>query len=156
MGSWIYPSVGLDDSRTGKAVVRNAPVSIKDLYNISKAIRGMRVNEAREFLQRVLEHKEAMPYWKYSHGASHKSNISPRWKVKSGRYPEKAIKYVLKAIDNAEANAQGKGLDEDRLTVVHIAAHKGIVIKRFMPRAFGRATKKFNRTSHIEVIIGEV
>jgi len=40
--------------------------------------------------------------------------------------------------------------------VVHIAAHKGIVIKRFMPRAFGRATKKFNRTSHIEVIIGEV
>ncbi len=79
-----------------------------------------------------------------------------KWKVKSGRYPEKAINYVLKALDNALANAQGKGLDEDNLKIIHIAAHKGIIIKRFLPRAFGRATKKYNRTSHIEVIVGEV
>ncbi|BCS92078.1 50S ribosomal protein L22 [Metallosphaera sp. J1] len=156
MASWNYPILSLDDSRTGKAVVRNAPVSIKDLYNVCKAIRGMNVKEAQAFLQRVIEEKEALPYWRYSHGASHKSNISKKWKVKSGRYPKKAIKYVIKALENAMANAQGKGLDEDKLKIVHIAAHKGIIIKRFLPRAFGRATKKYNRTSHIEVIVGEV
>ncbi|QKQ99925.1 50S ribosomal protein L22 [Metallosphaera tengchongensis] len=156
MGSWTYPDVGLDESRIGKAVVRNAPVSIKDLYNVSRSIRGMNVNEAKEFLQRVLDKKEAMPYWRYNHGASHKSNISKKWNVKSGRYPIKAIKYVLRALENARANAQGKGLDEDKLKVIHIASHKGIIIKRYLPRAFGRATKKYNRTSHIEVIVGEV
>ncbi|MEM1859811.1 MAG: 50S ribosomal protein L22, partial [Metallosphaera sp.] len=141
MAAWNYPILSLDDSRVGKAVIRNAPVSIKDLYNVCKAIRGMNVKEAQAFLQRVMEEKEALPYWRYDHGASHKSNISRKWKVKSGRYPKKAIKYVNKALENALANAQGKGLDEDKLKVVHIAAHKGIIIKRFMTRAFGRATK---------------
>ncbi|MEL9969714.1 MAG: 50S ribosomal protein L22 [Metallosphaera sp.] len=156
MGSWIYPNIPLDDNRVGKAVIKNAQVSIKDLYNVCKAIRGMNVKEAQEFLQRVQERKESLPYWRYSHGAAHKSNISKKWKVKSGRYPDKAVRYVLKALGNAMANAQGKGLDEDKLKIVHIAAHKGLLIKRFLPRAFGRATKKYNRTSHIEVIVGEV
>ncbi|MEM4933541.1 MAG: uL22 family ribosomal protein, partial [Desulfurococcaceae archaeon] len=32
----------------------------------------------------------------------------------------------------------------------------GITIKRYMPRAFGRATPKYRRTSHVEVIVKEV
>ncbi|MEM1622503.1 MAG: uL22 family ribosomal protein, partial [Metallosphaera sp.] len=58
MAAWNYPILSLDDSRVGKAVIRNAPVSIKDLYNVCKAIRGMNVKEAQAFLQRVMEEKE--------------------------------------------------------------------------------------------------
>lgn len=156
MGNWVYPDLGLDETRISKAVIRDAPVSIKDLYNVCKAIRGMKLNNARDFLNRVLEGKEALPFWRYNRGASHKANISNKWGIKMGRYPVKAIKYVLRALDNAEANAISKGLDTDRLKIVHIAAHKGIILKRYMPRAFGRSTRKYRRTSNIEVILMEV
>jgi large subunit ribosomal protein L22 len=156
MASWTYPQLSIDDTKLGKAVVKDAPVSIRDLYNVCKAIRGMKVKEARDFLDRVLKHQEALPFWRYSHGSSHRSNISSKWGIKNGRYPVKAIKYVLKALDNAEANAVSKGLDPDSLKIIHIAAHKSFTLKRFMPRAFGRATAKYRRTSHIEVIVGEV
>jgi len=156
MAHWIYPQLNIEESKVAKAVIRNVPVSIRDLYNVCKAIRGMKLDEAKKFLNRVLEEKEALPFWRYSHGASHRANISPKWKVKSGRYPKKAIKYVLKVLENAENNANSKGLDMEKLKIVHIAAHKGITIKRFMPRAFGRSTPKFRRTSNIEVILAEV
>lgn len=155
MGNWTYPDLKIDESKIGKAVVRDAPVSIRDLYNVCKAIRGMKVKEARDFLQRVLNKQEALPFWRYSHGSSHKSNISKKWKIKNGRYPVKAIKFVLKALDNAEANATSKGLDPDNIKIIHIAAHKGLTLKRYMPRAFGRATPKFRRTANIEIIVGE-
>lgn len=155
MGGWIYPDLKIDESKIGKAVVRDAPVSIKDLYNVCKAIRGMKLKDARTFLERVMNKQEALPFWRYSHGSSHRHNISSKWKIKNGRYPVKAIKFVLKALDNAEANAIAKGLDPDSVIILHIAAHKGLTLKRFMPRAFGRATRKFRRTANIEVIVGE-
>ncbi|MCQ4342458.1 MAG: 50S ribosomal protein L22, partial [Sulfolobaceae archaeon] len=76
--------------------------------------------------------------------------------VKSGRYPKKAIKYVLEVLSYAKANAVSKGLSEERLKILHAAAHKGITIRRYMPRAFGRSTRKFRYTSNIEIIVGEV
>ena len=156
MPTWVYPQLPYPEDRLAKAVIRNVDASMRDLYNVCKAIRGMWLKDAKAFLQRVLDEKEAMPFWKHSHGAAHRSNISERWKVKSGRYPKKAIKYVLKVLESAENNASAKGLDVDRLKIVHIAAHKGITLKRYMPRAFGRATPKFKRTSHIEVVLAEV
>ncbi|BFH73483.1 50S ribosomal protein L22 [Sulfurisphaera javensis] len=156
MAHWTYPILNIDDTKIAKAVIRNVPASIRDLYNVCKAIRGMKLNDAKRFLYDVLDEKDALPFWRHSHGASHKSNISPKWKVKSGRYPKKAIKYVLKVLENAENNANSKGLDMDNVKIVHIAAHKGITIKRFMPRAFGRSTRKYRYTSNIEVVLAEV
>lgn len=155
MAGWVYPDLKIDETKMGKAVIKDAPVSIRDLYNVCKAIRGMKLKDAKMFLERVSNSQESLPFWRYSHGSSHKSNISSKWKVKNGRYPVKAIQFVLKALDNAEANAVAKGLDSDSIRILHIAAHKGIIIKRFMPRAFGRATRKYRRTSNIEVIVGE-
>ncbi|MEM3515124.1 MAG: 50S ribosomal protein L22 [Saccharolobus sp.] len=156
MGNWTYPQLEVDELRIAKSVLRDVPVSIKDLYNVCKAIRGMYVNDAKEFLNRVLQEKEALPYFRYNSGASHKANISAKFKIKAGRYPKKAVKYVLKLIENAEANASNKGLNVDKLVITHIASHKGIILKRYMPRAFGRATRKYRRTSNIEIILKEV
>lgn len=156
MASWTYPQLSIPEDRVAKAVIMNVDSSIRDLYNVCKAVRGMKLNEAKTFLERVLRQEEALPFWRYSHGASHRSNISEKWKVKSGRYPKKAIKYVLKVLQNAENNASVKGLDIDNVRIVHIAAHKGVTIKRYMPRAFGRATRKYKYTSHIEVVLAEV
>jgi len=154
--SWTYPSLNVDEARIGKAVKRNVAASLRDLYNVCKAIRGMKVTEAERFLTDALEGKQALPFWKHQRGAAHRSNISPKWKVKSGRYPKKAIKYVLEVLSYAKANAVSKGLSEERLKILHAAAHKGITIRRYMPRAFGRSTRKFRYTSNIEIVVGEV
>jgi len=89
MGKWIYPELGVDDLRLGKAVIKDVPVSIKDLYNVCKALRGMKVVKAKEFLRRVERAEEAIPYWRYARGAGHRSNIATRWGVKADGFQEK-------------------------------------------------------------------
>jgi large subunit ribosomal protein L22 len=156
MGKWIYPELQYEESKIAKGLVREAPVSIRDLYNVCKAVRGMGLTEAKSYLQNVIEMKEAVPYWRYNTGASHKPGLEQRWGIKAGRYPRKAAKYVLKLLDNVEVNANSKGLDTEKLKIIHIAAHKGLTLKRFIPRAFGRSSKKYRYTSNIEVVVAEV
>jgi len=57
------------------------------------------------------------------------------------------------------ANAENKGLVEDvekleeNLIIIHMAAHKGYTLKRYMPRAFGRSSPKFRHSSNVEIIV---
>ena len=57
-----------------------------------------------------------------------------------------------KNVDNAENNHE---MDADKLYIASIVANQGPTIKRFMPRAQGRATMIRKRTSHIEVVLKE-
>jgi large subunit ribosomal protein L22 len=67
----------------------------------------------------------------------------------------KAAKQILKVLEGAEANAEYKGLDTERLRIIHASAYPGMRIKRYMPRAYGRATPKFETLCHIEVALEE-
>ncbi len=70
--------------------------------------------------------------------------------------PQKAAAIVSKLVSSAVANAEQKGVsDVDRLVVKAISVDQGPVLKRFMPRAQGRATKIRKPTSHITVILDE-
>ena len=46
-------------------------------------------------------------------------------------------------------------MDTDKLYIASIVANQGPTMKRFMPRAQGRATAIRKRTSHIEVVVKE-
>ena len=61
-------------------------------------------------------------------------------------------KYVRVSPRNAENNHE---MDADKLYVASIVANQGPTMKRFMPRAMGRATMIRKRTSHIEVVLKE-
>ncbi len=70
--------------------------------------------------------------------------------------PQKAAAIVSKLVSSAVANAEQRGVsDIDRLVVKAISVDQGPVLKRFMPRAQGRATKIRKPTSHITVILDE-
>jgi large subunit ribosomal protein L22 len=57
---------------------------------------------------------------------------------------------------SAVANAdQRPEVDVDALVVANVVADPGPVLKRFRPRARGRATRILKRTSHITVILAE-
>lgn len=65
-------------------------------------------------------------------------------------------KIITKLLKSALANADQLGsIDIDSLFVKRIFVDQGPTIKRFRPRAMGRATRIRKRTSHITVILDE-
>mgnify|MGYP001559939034 CR=1 FL=1 len=59
-------------------------------------------------------------------------------------------KFIESAIANAEHNFKAKKED---LLVKEIRVDKGVVMKRFMPRAFGRAYPIRKRMSHLKLVL---
>lgn len=65
-------------------------------------------------------------------------------------------KRLAKLINSAVANAQNTTkMDVDTLWIKRIYVDGGPILKRYMPRAMGRATMIRKRTSHITVVLDE-
>ncbi|MET1100892.1 MAG: 50S ribosomal protein L22 [Pyrodictiaceae archaeon] len=154
MPVWHY-SVRVDEEKTAKAMMWDVPISYKKVVELARLLKGKRVDEARRLLEAVRDLKEPVPVRRYSGKQAHHRGLAGKYKWPAGRYPVKAAKYLLKLLDNVVNNAEGKGLDTDRLRIIHIAVHKGRILKRWMPRAFGRSTPKFRHYSNIEIIVAE-
>ena len=72
--------------------------------------------------------------------------------------PRKAAKTLAKLLTSAVANAEdlGKGnADIDSLFIKAVQVDCGPLIKRWMPRAMGRANRIQHRTSHITVVVND-
>ena len=68
--------------------------------------------------------------------------------------PRRAAIAVRKAIQSAAANAtENHSMNEDDLYISKIYVNEGPTLKRFKPRARGRATRIRKRTSHIIVYV---
>jgi large subunit ribosomal protein L22 len=74
------------------------------------------------------------------------------------RFSDKgAAKPLLKVLNSAIANAENNdGLDPDELVVHQAFADEGPTLRRFQPRAMGRAYRIRKRTSHITVVVAPV
>lgn len=70
--------------------------------------------------------------------------------------PQRASKPLLKLLRSAIANAKNnQKTDPDKLVVESIQVDSGPVLKRFLPRAMGRATPILKRTSHVTLVLKE-
>ena len=70
--------------------------------------------------------------------------------------PKAASEPLMKLVKSAAANAENNhGMDPEKLYVAETHADPGPIIKRFMPRAQGRAYRINKRTSHITVVLKE-
>ena len=70
--------------------------------------------------------------------------------------PQRAAEIVAKLVSSAVANAEQKGVsDVDRLFVKSIFVDQGPVLRRFMPKGRGSASRIRKPTSHITVVLGE-
>ncbi len=68
----------------------------------------------------------------------------------------KAAGTIKKVLNSAIANAEHNfALDADELYVAEAYADEGPTLKRWRPRARGRATKIRKRTSHITIIVAD-
>ncbi|MGD9604172.1 MAG: 50S ribosomal protein L22 [Gammaproteobacteria bacterium] len=69
---------------------------------------------------------------------------------------KKAARMIKKVLESAIANAEhNDGADVDELRVKTIMVDEGPIMKRWMPRARGRANQIFKRTSHVTVEVEE-
>lgn len=70
--------------------------------------------------------------------------------------PNLAAKAVYKVVKTAAADAAHNfQLDPNSLYIKACYADKGMVMKRFMPRAKGNAAQILKRTSHITVVVSD-
>jgi ribosomal protein L22 len=68
--------------------------------------------------------------------------------------PRHAARDVLKLLDSAIANAENNHeLVADELKVAKVFVDEGPTLKRFQPRAQGRATRIRKRTSHMTILL---
>ncbi|HAA56967.1 MAG TPA: 50S ribosomal protein L22 [Myxococcales bacterium] len=69
--------------------------------------------------------------------------------------PRGAARPVRDLLKSAMHNADAEGLNVDQLYVSEAWVDGGPVMKRFMPRAMGRASRIHKRTSHITLVLRE-
>lgn len=68
----------------------------------------------------------------------------------------RAAEPIIKVLHSAAANAENNlNLSRDSLIVTKAFVDQGPSLKRFKPRAMGRADRMLHRTSHITVVVGD-
>jgi len=151
-GRFSYSFQNFDPDRMARASGRDLRISPKHSIELLREIKGMMLNDAIKYLDDVIALKRSVPMRRFNDSQGHK----PGKGFGPGRYPVKVAKAVKKVLLNAKNNAEQKGLDPDRLKIIHAAAQRGPVLRGYIPRAFGRATPFNEQTTHIEIVVEEV
>ncbi|WP_297499215.1 50S ribosomal protein L22 [Thermococcus sp.] len=151
-GRFSYSFQNFDPDRMARASGRDLRISPKHSVELLREIRGMMLNDALKYLDDIIAKKRPVPMRRFNDSQGHK----PGRGFGPGRYPVKVAKAVKKVLLNVKNNAEQKGLDIDRLKIIHVAAHRGPVLRGYIPRAFGRATPFNEETTHIEIVVEEI
>jgi len=70
--------------------------------------------------------------------------------------PRRASIFILKSLRSAVANAEHNfNLKKDNLYIKKVLVNEGPALKRWTPKAFGRATPIKKRSSHLEIVLAE-
>ena len=152
MPEYDYSFAAYDPVSHVRASGREVDASPKATREVLTSIKGLRLNRAKILLEDVKEKKQAIAFRRYNKERGHKSSL---FKFHAGGYPVKAACRVLDVLSNLEANAEFKGMDAERLTIIHAASHRGLKVKGYTPRAFGRSSPSFNTLIHIEIVARE-
>ncbi len=146
--------VGKKD-KTAKARISNANISLKYSTEICNQIKGRYLKKTIEWLEKIKTHEEYLPLKRYNRKVAHRKGESKEG-TKSGRYPEKTVNEFLTLLNSAKNNADFKGLDSEKLNIIHAFASKGMTRYSYQKKGkIGGKARRKNAT-HIEVIVSEV
>ncbi len=142
-------SVNPDPDVTAKALGRELAIKPRDAIEVCRAIRERDLEDAKTFLEGVIAKETPVPYRKHQGKVSHQKGTGP------GRFPVKVARAILDVIEEAEANAEYKGLDTENMTLSHAACQRAGKVEGTRPRARGRATSWDQSQCHIEIVVEE-
>jgi len=153
MPEWGYSITDIDPAKTVKSAGRELRVSHKAAREVCTAIKNMTLDQARTYLNNVVAKRQPVPYRRHQKKLGHRHGTAPG--TFAARYPIKTAQRILQILAGAEANAEFKGLDTERLRIIHASAYPGMKMKRFTPRAMGRSSPKNQTLTHIELVLQE-
>lgn len=151
-----YSALPESDVKSAKARGSNLRVHFKHCREVMHTLKGMPLTKAKKFLQDVLDFKQAVPFTKFTGGCGrHAQGKLMKAAGDKCKWPQKATKMVLDLVNNAEANAEVKGLDTELLFVSHCQANRAMKQRRRTYRAHGRIGPYMSNPAHMELILAE-
>jgi len=132
--------------------------SYKDLAAVCDAIRYMNAGAALDKLDRLIAMEMPIEYKRHNKHMGARHELGGR----KGAYPIRAAKEVRLTLINAIANANNKGLSGEDLYIVHAAANKTRILRRYPSRGtlawgrgmYGRASIMHSDLEYAKVEIG--
>lgn len=129
---------------SAQASGKGLTISTKHSIEVSNALRGKMVKNAKIILERAIIKQTPIEFKTYTNGIGHRKG-----NLMAGCYPVKACTAILTLLKSAEANAQAKGLNTSTLKIAQIIPNKATTVMRG-----GRHGGKAKRT-HITIILTE-
>merc|ERR1712179_31550 len=149
-----YATEPENPTKSAKARGSYLRVHFKNTRETAQAIKHMHIKRATRYLKNVMEKKEVIPFRRFNGGVGRKAQAKA-FGATQGRWPKKSAEFLLQLLQNAESNAEYKGLDNDHLVVEHIMVNQAPKMRRRTYRAHGRINPYMSSPCHIEVILAE-
>merc|ERR1712149_125278 len=145
-----------NEAESCKARGSHLRVHFKNTRETCHAIRGMMLKKAQSYLQHVVEKKEAIPFRRYCGGVGRTAQAKNAGSTNGqARWPKKSAEFVLNLLSNAEANAELKSLEIDKLFVSHIQVNRAVQNRRRTYRAHGRINPYMSHPCHVELMLSQ-
>ncbi|MCK4444007.1 MAG: 50S ribosomal protein L22 [Thermoplasmata archaeon] len=136
-----------DPKTMSRATGKELPISPKKSAEVCRALKGMHIEDAIAYLEKVMEKKQAVPFRRRNRYIGHKKGMGP------AAYPVRPAFEIQRVLESAQSNAEATGLDPESLIIHTIAATKGQTDKYYRPRAQGRSTAWFHETTNVEIVL---
>ncbi|KAK6497596.1 60S ribosomal protein L17 [Arthrobotrys musiformis] len=149
-----YAAVPQNPNKSAKSRGSYLRVSFKNTRETAQAVSGMKLARALVYLENVKEKKECIPMRRFN-GSTGRTAQAKQFGAPLGRWPEKSAEFILGLLKNAEANAESKGLDGEKLVISHIQVNQAPKQRRRTYRAHGRINPYMSNPCHIEVVVAE-
>ncbi|KAG9315834.1 ribosomal protein L22/L17 [Chiua virens] len=115
MVRYAAAALATNPEKTARARGEYLRTHFKNMREVAAALSGMKLTRAYSYLGDVVEHKQVIPFRRYSGGVGRASQAK-QFKTTQGRWPEKSVKFITRLLKNAEANADAKSLELEELT----------------------------------------
>merc|ERR1712164_29436 len=145
-----------NEAESCKARGSHLRVHFKNTRETCHAIKGMDLKKAQSYLQHVIEKKEAIPFRRYCGGVGRTAQAKNAGSTNGqARWPKKSAEFVLNLLSNAEANAELKSLEMDKLKISHIQVNRAVQNRRRTYRAHGRINPYMSHPCHVELMLSQ-
>lgn len=141
-------------STSVKSAARDARVSFKNTREVSRVLRGKKIDDAIQYLQNVIDHKQCVPMRRYARGCGRTAQAK-EFKTTRGRWPQKSCEFLIYLMKNLKANAAHKKVSHEGLVITHIQVNKAPKIYGRLYRAHGRVNSYNSSPCHIEIVAEE-
>ncbi|MEX0932574.1 MAG: uL22 family ribosomal protein [Candidatus Pacearchaeota archaeon] len=110
------------------------PISTKHAIALCKFVKGKKIENALDDLEKVVLKKKAVPM---------KGEIPHRKGMMSGRYPEKAAQHFIKMLNRLKANAEINEINNPMIS---------LAVSNLGPKVYGRFGRTTKKRTHVRMV----